>query len=41
MFAPIVARAQAHGYRYREVATGHDAMVTAPQALAALLLEIA
>jgi pimeloyl-ACP methyl ester carboxylesterase len=41
MFAPMVARAHAHGYRYREVATGHDAMVTAPQALAALLLELA
>lgn len=27
------------GWRYREIHTGHDAMVTAPQELAALLLE--
>jgi pimeloyl-ACP methyl ester carboxylesterase len=39
--APVVARAHARGYRYRELATGHDAMITAPQALAALLLEVA
>jgi pimeloyl-ACP methyl ester carboxylesterase len=41
LFAPHVARARARGYRYRELATGHDAMVTAPQAIAALLLELA
>lgn len=29
------------GWRYRELATGHDAMVTAPEELAALLLELA
>ena len=34
------ARAE-HGWRYRELATGHDAMITAPRALADLLLEIA
>jgi pimeloyl-ACP methyl ester carboxylesterase len=30
-----------HGWRYRGLATGHDAMITAPRALAELLLEIA
>jgi pimeloyl-ACP methyl ester carboxylesterase len=39
LFAPFVARARHRGYRCRELATGHDAMVTAPQTLAALLLE--
>jgi pimeloyl-ACP methyl ester carboxylesterase len=29
-----------HGWRYRELATGHDAMITAPDHLANLLLEI-
>ena len=29
------------GWRYRELATGHDAMITAPGALAGLLLEVA
>jgi pimeloyl-ACP methyl ester carboxylesterase len=28
-----------HGWRYRELATGHDAMITAPSQLADLLLE--
>jgi pimeloyl-ACP methyl ester carboxylesterase len=28
------------GWRYRELATGHDAMITAPRELAALLLEL-
>jgi hypothetical protein len=32
LWAPTVARARALGYHYRELATGHDAMVTAPQA---------
>ncbi len=41
LWAPIVARARALGYRYRELETGHDAMVTAPQGLADLLLEVA
>ena len=36
----MVERARAEpGWRYREVATGHDAMVTAPRELADLLLE--
>jgi pimeloyl-ACP methyl ester carboxylesterase len=39
--APDVARAREQGYRYRELATGHDAMVTAPHTIAALLLEVA
>jgi pimeloyl-ACP methyl ester carboxylesterase len=30
-----------HDWRYRELATGHDAMITAPSALTKLLLEIA
>jgi pimeloyl-ACP methyl ester carboxylesterase len=29
-----------HDWRYRELATGHDAMITAPRALTELLLEI-
>jgi hypothetical protein len=29
------------GWRYRELATGHDAMVTQPRELADLLLEVA
>ena len=29
------------GWRFRELATGHDAMITAPAELAALLLEVA
>lgn len=38
-FAPFAARAQAEpGWRYHELPTGHDAMLTAPDALAALLL---
>jgi pimeloyl-ACP methyl ester carboxylesterase len=41
-FAPFAARARAEpGWRYRELATGHDAMLTAPEALAGLLLELA
>jgi pimeloyl-ACP methyl ester carboxylesterase len=34
------ARTEA-GWRYRELPTGHDAMITAPEGLAALLLELA
>jgi pimeloyl-ACP methyl ester carboxylesterase len=42
MFAPLAARLRAEPrWRYRELATGHDAMVTAPQEVAALLLELA
>jgi hypothetical protein len=40
-FAPFAARARGEpGWRYRELATGHDAMLTAPEALAGLLLEL-
>ena len=35
---PAAARARAQGWDYHELATGHDAMVTAPAALADLLL---
>ncbi len=39
---PVVERARTEpGWCYREVATGHDAMVTAPEELANLLLEAA
>ena len=38
--ARAMARQQA-GWTWRELATGHDAMVTAPRELAALLMEIA
>ncbi|HET9017569.1 MAG TPA: alpha/beta fold hydrolase [Thermomicrobiaceae bacterium] len=34
-------KARARGFDYHELATGHDAMVTAPRELAALLIEIA
>ena len=37
----MVARVRAEpGWRYRELATGHDAMITAPRELAELLLEL-
>ena len=40
--APSGERARADpGWRYRELPTGHDAMVTLPHELAALLLELA
>ena len=38
--APMYARLPADpSWRYRSIAAGHDAMVSAPQALATLLLE--
>lgn len=37
----VAARGRESGWRYRELATGHDAMVTAPGEVAALLLEAA
>jgi len=41
-FEPFAERAKAgKGWRYRELATGHDAMVTMPRELTALLLELA
>jgi hypothetical protein len=33
-------RAEA-GWRYREIATGHDAMVTEPEQLSEMLMEVA
>jgi hypothetical protein len=39
-FAPFARKAQAEGWRYRELATGHAAPVLEPQKLADLLLEI-
>jgi pimeloyl-ACP methyl ester carboxylesterase len=42
MFAPFAARLRAEPrWRHRDLATGHDAMVTAPQEVTALLLELA
>lgn len=41
-FGPFAQRAQSEpGWRYRELGTGHDAMITVPQDLANLLLEVA
>jgi pimeloyl-ACP methyl ester carboxylesterase len=41
-FDRFVAQVQKeHGWRYRELATGHDAMVTMPRELTTLLLELA
>lgn len=41
-FAPFAARAQAESdWRYHELATGHDAMILAPEALADVLLGVA
>jgi hypothetical protein len=38
----MVERARTEpGWRYRELATGHDAMITAPREVADLLLEVA
>ena len=40
-FAPFAAAARAAGWRYHELATGHDAMISAPDELAELLLALA
>ena len=40
IFAPFARKAQAEGWRYRELATGHAAPVLEPQKLADLLLEV-
>jgi len=40
-FSVSVGRATERVYRYRELATGHDAMITAPDELAELLVEMA
>ena len=40
-FAPFAARVRsASGWSYHELATGHDAMLTAPEPLAGILLEL-
>ncbi|HEU4409627.1 MAG TPA: alpha/beta hydrolase [Polyangiaceae bacterium] len=38
---PFAEKARALGYRYRELDAGHDAMITAPEEVSALLLEAA
>ena len=40
-FAPFAAKARADGWQVGELATGHMAMLTAPQELAAMLIEFA
>ena len=40
VFTPQADRAQARGWPVRTIPTGHEAMVTAPDALAATLLEV-
>jgi len=41
-FAPFAARASSDpDWDYHEIATGHDAMITAPHALSSLLLDLA
>jgi pimeloyl-ACP methyl ester carboxylesterase len=41
VFEPYAERARGLGWRTEEIATGHEAMVTAPQALSDLLLDVA
>lgn len=41
VFGPFANKARAAGWVVREMATGHDAMLTAPDAVAKLLLELA
>lgn len=41
LFAPFVAKARAGSWEVHEIATGHDAMLTAPRDVAELLLELA
>jgi pimeloyl-ACP methyl ester carboxylesterase len=40
VFDPFAARARREGWRYEELATGHDAQAEMPEALAKLLLQI-
>jgi pimeloyl-ACP methyl ester carboxylesterase len=39
-FAPFAHQARVNGWPVRELATGHDAMLTAPRALTEVLLEL-
>jgi pimeloyl-ACP methyl ester carboxylesterase len=41
VFRPFAEKAKAAGWVVREIATGHDAMLTAPDAVGKLLLELA
>jgi hypothetical protein len=41
VFAPFAEKAARAGWEVRELATGHEAMVTAPEALAEVLVEVA
>lgn len=41
LFESFAERARAEGWRYHEMATGHDAMVTQPRELAEILLKLA
>jgi pimeloyl-ACP methyl ester carboxylesterase len=41
MFDQFAARAKAESWVYRELAAGHDAMITAPEELARMVLELA
>lgn len=41
VFSPFAEKARAAGWPVRELATGHDAMLTAPDALARVLLDLA
>lgn len=41
VFGPFANKAKAAGWPVREISTGHDAMLTAPDAVATLLLDLA
>lgn len=41
VFEPFATKARASGWEVREIATGHDAQLTAPRELADILLELA
>ena len=41
IFAPFAAFARSEGWDVRELATGHDAQLTAPLELAKILIELA
>lgn len=41
LFGPFADKARSAGWAVREIATGHDAMLTTPETVAALLLELA
>jgi hypothetical protein len=41
IFAPFAELARSEGWDVRELATGHDAMLTAPRKLAKIMIELA